>query len=257
MRRFVIAGHKAMADASFKLDDLAGSAGRVDILCRCVNSAFMQSHEIRRDVEAYLVFEGGEDAPKTVRIDGRTVRYLNPDERSTGSLIRNALLKKVGPGEVQSSPGVFVSRKSFADVINELAEKGTIVYLKEDGTDIRELEFPRDPVYVLGDNSDLTPEEEALVVSKTPLKICVGPVSLHADHCMILVQNEMDRREAQRCRSPPSRRSRSTGTAASAGGRSSARGGTARRSARSRTAPRPNVSSGATPSLWCFSGRSS
>lgn len=197
MRYFVITGHKAVADGSFKLDDLAGGAGRVDILARCVNSAFVLSHDVRRDAMIYLIIEGGDDAPKTVRIDGDRVRYLNPDERSTASLIRNALLKKIPEGqEVQSSPGVFVSRMSFADAVEDLSSKGNFVYLKEDGTDIRELTFPENPIFVLGDNKDLTEEEEQCLLAKNPAKISVGPISLHADHCMILVQNEMDRREA-------------------------------------------------------------
>lgn len=199
MRYFVITGHSADADGSFKLDDIAGGAGRLDILVRCVNSAFVMSHNLRKDVEIYLVLEGGEDAPKTVRISGQTVKYLNPDERSTASLIRNALLKKLPPGmELSSSPGVFVSRSSFADVIDGLADKGTFVYLKEDGTDCRDLDFPENPIFVLGDNRDLTPEEEEKLLSYGPSKICVGPYSLHADHCMILVQNELDRREAKK-----------------------------------------------------------
>lgn len=197
MKHFVITGHKAVADGFFKLDDLAGGAGRVDILTRCVNSAFVLSHEVRRDTEIHLILEGGEDAPKTVRISGDRVRYLNPDERSTASLIRNALLKKIPEGgEVQSSPGVYVSRASFADVVEGLSGRGSFVYLKEDGTDVREFSFPEDPIFVLGDNRDLTEEEENCLLARNPAKISVGPVSLHADHCMILVHNEMDRREA-------------------------------------------------------------
>ena len=157
MRRFIITGHKAVADGSFKLDDLGGGGGRVDILCRCVNSSFVLSHKIRTDAEIYLIMEAGDDCPKTVRIDGSTVRYLNPDERSTASLIRNACLKKVPAGkELVSSPGVSVSRRGFADVVKDLEGKGTFVYLKEDGTDIRDFEFPENPIYVLGDNQDLT-----------------------------------------------------------------------------------------------------
>jgi tRNA (pseudouridine54-N1)-methyltransferase len=83
---------------------------------------------------------------------------------------------------------------SFYDTINMLSEKGTLVYLKEDGTDVRDFEFPENPVFVLGDNSDLTTSEEKAVLEKNPAKICVGPLSLHADHCMVLVHNEMDRR---------------------------------------------------------------
>ena len=126
---------------------------------------------------------------------GADLRYLNPDERSTSSLIRNALLAKVKPGEeVRSSPGVYSTRMSFADVLEKLSKLGSFVYLKEDGVDCREFAFPENPIFVLGDNQDLTEEEEQLLLSYSPEKISIGPRSLHADHCMIIVQNEVDRR---------------------------------------------------------------
>ncbi len=197
MKYFVIIGHKAATSGSFKLDDIAGGAGRLDILVRCVNSAFFLSHNLRKDVEAYLVCQGGDDAPKTVVFKGAELRYLNPDERSTSSLIRNALLKPVEKGqEIKSSPGVYVTRMSFQDVLEKLRENGKVVYMKEDGVDCREYEFPESPIFILGDNQDPTPEEEALISSCEPDKICIGPLSLHADHCMIVVHNEMDRRQA-------------------------------------------------------------
>ena len=195
MRYFIITGHKAVSTGDFKLDDIAGGAGRMDILCRCVNSAFFLSHNLRKDVEIYLVLEGGDDAPKTVIFKGEDLRYLNPDERSTASLIRNALLKPVSEGEeVKSSPGVYVTRLSFLEVLRRLSERGSFVYLKEDGTDCREYEFPENPVFVLGDNHDLTEGEEAELLSYNPDRIRIGPLSLHADHCMIIVHNEADRR---------------------------------------------------------------
>lgn len=197
MRYFVITGHKAVTTGDFKLDDIAGGAGRLDILVRCVNSAFFLSHDLRKDVEIYLVLEGGDDAPKTVVFKGAELRYLNPDERSTASLIRNALLKKVQPGEdIRSSPGVYNTRMSFADVLEKLSKVGSFVYLKEDGVDCRDYEFPENPIFVLGDNQDPTAEEEEILQSYSPDKICIGPYSLHADHCMIIVQNEVDRRSA-------------------------------------------------------------
>jgi len=170
--------------------------GRLDVLVRCVNSAFFLSHSIRTDVELFLILEGGPDAPKTVRFCGKELRYLNPDERSTASLIRNALLKKIGSEEARSSPGVYVSKRSFFDVIDGLKDISTVIYLKEDGTDAREFIFPDDPTFVLGDDKDLTPEEEEHVMRCNPSKIRLGPLSLHADHCMIVVLNETDR---QRC----------------------------------------------------------
>lgn len=195
MRRFVITGHKAVTSGDFKLDDICGGAGRLDILVRCVNSAFFLSHDIRKDVEIYLVLEGGNDSPKTVRFSGQDIRYLNPDERSTSSLVRNALLKKIREDEeVKSSPGVYVSRMSFEDVISKLSDSGSLVYLKEDGMDCRDYVFPENPVFILGDNKDLTEDEESFLLEKSPDKISLGPHSLHADHCIILIQNEMDRK---------------------------------------------------------------
>ncbi len=104
MRRFVIVGHKAVTSGDFKLDDMAGGAGRLDILLRCINSAFFLSHKLRRDVEVYLVLQGPPGPHRTVRLVGNELKYLNPDERSTGALVRNALLQK-GNGEQKSSPG--------------------------------------------------------------------------------------------------------------------------------------------------------
>ena len=91
-RNFIIIGHRAVTDPNFTLNDLPGSSGRLDILARCINSAFFLSHDIRRDVEVALVLLGPDDPPKTIRLIGDELKYLNPDERSTGALIRNALV---------------------------------------------------------------------------------------------------------------------------------------------------------------------
>ncbi|MDR0335353.1 MAG: tRNA (pseudouridine(54)-N(1))-methyltransferase TrmY, partial [Methanomassiliicoccaceae archaeon] len=192
MIRFVVIGHRALTTGDFKLDDNAGGAGRLDLLVRCVNSAFFLSHSIRTDAELFLILTGGTDAPKTVRFIGSELRYLNPDERSTSSLIRNALLKKIEEEEVRSSPGIYISRMSFEDVIKMLSEKGKPVYLKEDGNDVRAGKLPDDPVFVISDNADLTEEEENIVMQHGAEKVSVGPHSLHADHCMVLIHNEID-----------------------------------------------------------------
>ena len=197
MIRFVILGHRAHTTADFKLEDICGGAGRLDILTRCVNSAFFLSHDLRKDVELYLLMLGGEDAPKLIRFSGAEIRYLNPDERSTASLIRNALMKKLEPDrEVRSSPGIFVSRKDLKEVMDMLSKDSNFIYLREGGTDVREYEFPENPCFILGDDRDPTEEEEEIMSQYPYDKISLGPVSLHANHCMVVVHNEMDRRRA-------------------------------------------------------------
>jgi tRNA (pseudouridine54-N1)-methyltransferase len=175
------------------LDDLCGSTGRLDILLRCVNSAFFLSHAIRKDVEIALMLLGEPNPPKTVRIDGSEVKYLNPDERSTAALIRNALLQK-GEGERKCSPGIYVSERNYGEVLSNISKESKIYYLKEDGEDIRDAEFGPDCTFVLGDDQDLTPEEEEILMDYEPKKVSLGPISYHADHCITLVNNELDRR---------------------------------------------------------------
>ncbi|MCQ2086169.1 MAG: tRNA (pseudouridine(54)-N(1))-methyltransferase TrmY [archaeon] len=194
MIRFVVIGHRAPTTGEFRLDDICGGAGRLDVLVRCINSTFFLSHDLRKDSEIYLVMQGGDDAPKTVRFYGPELRYLNPDERSTAALIRNALIKKVSTLECMSSPGVYISRMSLGELVNNLASRCEFVYLKEDGVDVRGYVFPENPCFILGDDKDLTEEEENKISSHLCSKISVGPLSLHADHCIIVVLNEMDRR---------------------------------------------------------------
>ncbi len=193
MRKFVVLGHRAITSADFKLDDLCGSTGRLDILLRCVNSAFFLSHAIRKDVEIALMLLGEPNPPKTIRIDGSEVKYLNPDERSTAALIRNALLQK-GEGERKCSPGIYVSERNYREVLSNISKESKIYYLKEDGEDIRSAEFGPDCTFVLGDDQDLTPEEEEILMDYEPKKVSLGPISYHADHCITLVNNELDRR---------------------------------------------------------------
>ena len=193
MRRFIVIGHKAATAADFKLDDLAGGAGRLDVLLRCINSAFFLSHDIRRDVEVVLILQGPPGPVRTIRLVGSELRYLNPDERSTGALIRNALMRDAKE-EGRSTPGIYVSARTFQDVL-ALLDKGTeLVYLREDGQDIRGVELPKDVTFVLSDHMDLSPDEEDLLLQYGPRVLTLGPVSYHADHCITLVNNELDRR---------------------------------------------------------------
>ena len=197
MREFIVVGHKARTDGNFNLNDLPGSGGRMDILCRCVNSALFLSHDLRRDVIIYLVLLGEPDKPGIVKFEGENVRYLNPDERSSGSLIKKALEKSAIPRWRESTPGVWIRLGGLADLLEEvITDKKSLFYLLEDGGDIRD-EFrenmPEDTVFVMGDHTGMTSEEETVIQDLDAKTINVGPISLHADHCIILVNNEIDR----------------------------------------------------------------
>jgi tRNA (pseudouridine54-N1)-methyltransferase len=191
MKSFIIIGHKA-ATAPFSLNDLPGAAGRMDILCRFVNAALFLSHDLRRDVRVYLVLKGEPDPPKLIRFDGSGVRYLSPDERSAASLIRKALEKNVQGFWTESTPGVSIRKGELGDLLGELNKK--ITYLREDGEDVRVKSF-EEPLFVLGDHLGVTEDEEKSIKKCENEIVSVGPLSLHADHCIVLLHNEMDRQE--------------------------------------------------------------
>ncbi|MBT8507124.1 tRNA (pseudouridine-N1)-methyltransferase [Methanomicrobiaceae archaeon CYW5] len=188
MKRFIIVGHKASTSGDFSLNDMPGGAGRMDVLCRCVNSSLFLSHDLRRDVECYLVLQGEPDPPKTILFSGERVRYLNPDERSAGSLIKKALAATCRDEFSESTKGVYVRRGGLDRLLSEFQ----VALLDENGEDIRTMaELP--DAYLLSDHMNFAEEEEALI--QDVQKVSVGPKILHADHTITIMLNEMDRRE--------------------------------------------------------------
>jgi tRNA (pseudouridine54-N1)-methyltransferase len=193
MRTFVIVGHKAVTTPKFSLNDLPGGAGRMDIVARCINASLFLSHDLRRDVDTYVILLGEPNPPVTVRFNGEKVRYLSPDERSAAALIKKALEKGApATGEEESTPGVYISKRSFEDVINGLDK---VIYLHEDGEDIREVELKGDEAFVLSDHQNLTPEEETVLEKKGAKRVSLGKKLYHADHCIVMVNHELDLRE--------------------------------------------------------------
>lgn len=188
MKQFIVIGHLARTDGDFSLSDMPGGAGRIDVLCRCVNSSFFLSHDLRRDTECYLVLLGEPDPQKTILFRGDSLRYLSPDERSAGSLIKKALALPCDEEFRESTPGVYVRRGGLEELLKEC----TPVLLDEGGTDIRDVEeLPS--AYFLSDHHNFSESENA-ITQHLP-RVSVGPTVLHADHTITVVLNEMDRRE--------------------------------------------------------------
>jgi tRNA (pseudouridine54-N1)-methyltransferase len=189
MRQFVVVGHDAPTTPDFALDDLAGAAGRLDVLCRCVTSAFFLSHAIREDVRVHLVLADS----FTVTFEGSDLRRLNPDERSTAALIRTALERRedaIGHQPVESSPGVSIRRRGFEATLDDL--DATLVHLHEDGTPVVDYDPPADPAFVLSDHHDFTAAERELLVDRADARLRLGPTALHADHAITVAHNYLD-----------------------------------------------------------------
>ncbi|WP_292369394.1 tRNA (pseudouridine(54)-N(1))-methyltransferase TrmY [Methanoregula sp. UBA64] len=186
MALFAVVGHLARTDGEFSLNDLPG-AGRMDVLCRCVNATLFLSHDLRRDAECCLVLLGGPKGPKTVIFRGDGIRSLSPDERSAGALIKKALSIPCGSEFREAAPGVFVRNGG----LERLFAEHPFAVLDEKGTDIRTVqEVPA--AFLLSDHQNFTEAEEALI--RDAPRYSVGPVCLHADHTITVISNEIDRR---------------------------------------------------------------
>ncbi|MDY6765334.1 MAG: tRNA (pseudouridine(54)-N(1))-methyltransferase TrmY [Halobacteria archaeon] len=193
MRQFVVLGHDAPTTPDFSLNDLPGSAGRIDVLCRCINSAFFLSHDVRENVRLFLVHQD----EVCIRLEGSDLRHLNPDERTTASLLRKALeagQDLVGAMEVESTPGIYVSKKSFGEILGGIDESSTVVELHEEGVPINELGVPENPFFVLSDHNDFTRDEEELLAEYRDERVKLSPEVLHADHSIIVAHNYLDTR---------------------------------------------------------------
>lgn len=189
MRRFVILGHKAPLDADFSLDDLPGGAGRLDVLCRALGASLFVSHGIRRDVEAILLLRNAVQ----IRVAGDAVKRLNPDERSTAALIRRAI-GSLSDAETQSSPGIFVSRRTLPEALDRLFQlEASPVVLHEQGTPCDAFALPRNPAFILSDHVGFTDEEQQQL-SELP-RVSLGDTSLHTSHCITIVHYLLDRQE--------------------------------------------------------------
>src|SRR3990172_2071762 len=112
MRRFIVVGHRAVTTAEFPLNDLAGAAGRMDLLLNAANAALLVSHDLRRDVEVTLLLLGPPDPPRAIRILGERIERWGPDIRGNAALIRRAL-EHGSRLERETSPGIFAGKRSL------------------------------------------------------------------------------------------------------------------------------------------------
>ena len=191
MRQFVVIGHEAPTTPKFSLDDLAGGAGRLDVLCRCVTSAFFLSHDIRENVRVHLVLCD----EYTVTFEGSKLRRLNPDERSTAALVRKALEQRgeaIGHVPVETSPGVSLTRQGFEGTLSAVAGEGTILQLHEDGEPAVGVDPPERPVFVLSDHREFDGGETDHIDSLAERRLSLGPKPLHADHAITIAHNYLD-----------------------------------------------------------------
>jgi len=189
MRRFVILGHKVPTSGEFTLNDLPGTAGRIDVLCRAVGAALFVSHGIRTDTEVVLLVQ---DAVQ-IRIAGDRVKRLNPDERSTAAILQLAL-RGAAAEEVETTPGVVAAQASLSQVLDRLYQiEAHPIVLHEQGDPVDQFPFPENPAFILSDHLDFTEADEAALADLP--RISLGSRTLHTSQCITILHYLLDRDE--------------------------------------------------------------
>jgi tRNA (pseudouridine54-N1)-methyltransferase len=199
VRRFVLIGQTASASGDFSLEDLPSTSGRLDVLLRSIRAALLVSHGLRRGVQVYLVLRGGVTASRILRIDGRTAKFLRPDERSLATLLKKTLLALPTPGATftEVRPGLELCAGDVGEILSEVGSTPCFV-LDEAAGDIREQAIASDDAwFFIGDHLGFDVVTLALLERHGCTRVSVGPVSLHSDDVVALVSNELDRRFTQ------------------------------------------------------------
>lgn len=167
----------------------------MDEIARATSTAFTVSNGLRRDTELTILFVA-EPPPRARRIHLRGVglRYLNPDERSTAALLKNALVRSSTlERDVEASPGLVVGPIDPLPFLSEFAREPGTIWLTEDGPPY----LPTIPLAdgvgaVLSDSEDPAPDERQVLKHHGVPEVSLGPVSLRASQCIDVLHNRWD-----------------------------------------------------------------
>ena len=169
-RRFAIIGHRVPASGKIILNDLAGGSGRLDVLCRAVNSALFLSHGIRNDSQIILHLLGGDGPPRRIRFDGEYLKGVRVEERAIAGHVAKIIAEPVPVlGQwISASPGIDYSGGGVEETVSDWDDKGVEIFtLNADGERLWNRDSKLDNVknefgklgFFLSDDLDFTEHE--------------------------------------------------------------------------------------------------
>ncbi len=192
MRHFVYFSSEARTSGNFNVSELM-KAGRMDIVIHVIINSFFLSHSLRDDVKLHLIFYGAPDPPKHIEIQVKPETRLS--KKDVANLIKKILYKYREGKKTEVLPGCSIEKKSFLNVISELAKEGKKIFvLDKRGKDIRNVRIPEKSVFILGDHNGL-PRKELKRLKKIAESISVGPRIYFASQIITILNNALDLRE--------------------------------------------------------------
>ena len=121
MRRFAIIGNRAMSQGKLPLNDMAGGAGRMDVLVRALMAGLLTSHGIRHDTEIILHLMGGPGPSRRIKFVGTLLKGVHAEERAVAGQIAK-VIKEPTPARghwKERSSGIFDSGGDIQHTLSE------------------------------------------------------------------------------------------------------------------------------------------
>jgi tRNA (pseudouridine54-N1)-methyltransferase len=204
MREFIMRARRARTHGNIDLEHLS-KEGKIDTICASVANALWISEDMRRDTNIHAVLEGPDRGPKTISFFGSDLRGVHYDERSLALIIKEALRRGENLAlneEAHVRAGVKVAKKSFERLVWEKTLQRTqlgercpqLVVLDKNGEDIRKAMLSRNILVVFGSAEGLPPKTEKFMKDMGAKRVNIGPITLFASNCPVIINNELDRR---------------------------------------------------------------
>lgn len=175
-----------------------GTGAHVEYLAQIVINCLFVSRGHRADTRLVLVMGQGGPYAKALALDGGALGDM-AGLTETGILetLADALhegrqLEK--DGTVTTASGIAVSAISFEGLVRRRIEQGDVLLLDKKGDDLRAVQIADDVVCVLTDHVPLPRNVRKSLIRMGARPVSLGPVMLHASQCVVVVQNELDRR---------------------------------------------------------------
>lgn len=199
MREFVYYSRTAPTSGNFVGEDLQ-KAGRLDIAIHTVIAAFFLSHKIRTDTRLHMIFAGMPDPTKHLEFfpvtEGKTgVDKIYLAKKDISTIIKKMLYKYREGEKREVFPGYWIEKKGFLECVKEMHKEGRNLYILDmDGEDLRSVDIKENPIFILGDHKGL-PAKEYKRLKQMATPVSVGKRWYFASQTVVLVNNELDRRE--------------------------------------------------------------
>ena len=194
---FIVRAHSAPTDAVRFLGQV-GAGAHVEYLAQIVIAGLFVSKGHRADVALTLVLEHSPDFSRAITLSGASLGSL---DGLTEAAILEALAASLHAARdlakeqsISLDNGIRVASISFERLAKQYLAAGSVFLLDKKGSDLRQQPVSRDAAFLLTDHVPMPRNLQKSLIRQGAVPVSVGPVMLQAAQCIVVVQNEIDRR---------------------------------------------------------------